>query len=209
MKIKRFENIWIMGLILSGAILLFLSILKLIFPSFVIETAQNEQICKIGRYIDTHKWAWYLASSILSFTLYYLSCCACCRKKRLSTKEMLIICAAILFGYAIKEILPQYYVAINNILMILLPCIMKAELFPTTVVYSSVNLLQVFTLEVRNIKSMIADYNFATLLILMIDVYIFEALLYFAFNYRKITIRSKRNGNFRFAALRHRLRHCN
>lgn len=185
MKIKRFENVWIMGLILSGAILFFLYIFKLIFPSFVIETAQNEQICKIGRYIDTHKWAWYLASSILSFTLYYLSCCACCRKKRLSTKEMLIICAAILFGYAIKEILPQYYVAINNILMILLPCIMKAELFPTTVVYFSVNLLQVFTLEVRNIKSMIADYNFATLLILMIDVYIFEALLYFAFNYRK------------------------
>lgn len=76
MKIKRFENVWIMGLILSGAILLFLYILKLIFPSFVIETAQNEQICKIGRYIDTHKWAWYLASSILSFTLYYLSCCS-------------------------------------------------------------------------------------------------------------------------------------
>lgn len=87
MKIKRFENVWIMGLILSGAILIFLYILKLIFPSFVIETAQNEQICKIGRYIDTHKWAWYLASSILSFTLYYLSCCACCRKKRLSTKR--------------------------------------------------------------------------------------------------------------------------
>lgn len=41
MKIKRFENVWIMGLILSGAILLFLYILKLIFPSFVIETAQN------------------------------------------------------------------------------------------------------------------------------------------------------------------------
>lgn len=89
MKIKRFENVWIMGLILSGAILLFLYIIKLIFPSFVIETAQNEQICKIGRYIDTHKWAWYLASSILSFTLYYLSCCACCRKKRLSTRKML------------------------------------------------------------------------------------------------------------------------
>lgn len=81
MKIKRFENVWIMGLILSGVILLSLYILKLIFPSFVVETAQNEQICKIGRYIDTHKWAWYLASSILSFTVYYLSCCACCRNR--------------------------------------------------------------------------------------------------------------------------------
>lgn len=44
MRVKRFNNKWIMGLILCGAILIVLYIAKLIFPSFVVETAQNERI---------------------------------------------------------------------------------------------------------------------------------------------------------------------
>ena len=67
LKIKKFDNIWIMVLILCGVILISLYVLKILFPSFVVETAQNDKICKIGKYIDTHKWAWYTASSILSF----------------------------------------------------------------------------------------------------------------------------------------------
>lgn len=43
MKIKRFDNIWIMGLILSGTILVVLYIVKLLFPSFIIETAQKRK----------------------------------------------------------------------------------------------------------------------------------------------------------------------
>ena len=42
MKIKKFDNIWIMGLILCGAILVFLYMLKIFFPSFVVETAQSD-----------------------------------------------------------------------------------------------------------------------------------------------------------------------
>lgn len=43
MKIKRFDNIWIMGLILSGTILVVLYVVKLLFPSFIIETAQTKR----------------------------------------------------------------------------------------------------------------------------------------------------------------------
>lgn len=173
-----------MGLILCGAILIFLYVLKIFFPSFVVETAQSEKICKIGKYIDTHKWAWYTASTILSFFSYYLICCACCRRSKLTIIEMLIIVATIGVGYLVKRFLPAYYSAINYISLIALPCIMKAKLRPTAIVFSSITLVQIFTLEIRNIKTMIADYNFATLLILLIDVYMFEALLYFAFTYK-------------------------
>lgn len=124
MKIKKFDNIWIMGLILCGAILVFLYMLKIFFPSFVVETAQSEKICKIGNYIDTHKWAWYLASSVLSFIVMSLLCCSACRKKTLNWKEILIIVADIAFMYIIKAFLPKYYTAFNYISMILLPCIM-------------------------------------------------------------------------------------
>lgn len=97
MKIKRFENVWIMGLILSGAILLFLYILKLIFPSFVIETAQNEQICKIGRYIDTHKWAWYLASSnIIVYAVLFVLLCVLQKEKIIHKRNADNLC-----GYSV------------------------------------------------------------------------------------------------------------
>ncbi len=88
MKIKRFDNIWIMGLILSGTILVVLYVVKLLFLSFIIETAQNEKICLIGNYIDTHEWAWFLSSTVLSFVSYYFLCCACCRKTKLSLIEL-------------------------------------------------------------------------------------------------------------------------
>lgn len=186
MKIKRFDNIWIMGLILSGTILVVLYVVKLLFPSFIIETAQNEKICLIGNYIDTHEWAWFLSSTVLSFVSYYFLCCACCRKTKLSLIELGIILVVIIIGHLTRKFLnSSYYTAINYISMIVLPCIMKAELKPTAIVFSSVNIVQVLTLEIRNIKAMVASFNFATLLILMIDVYMFEALLYFAFTYKK------------------------
>lgn len=69
--------------------------------------------------------------------------------------------------------------------MILLPCIMGAKLIPTTITFVSLILVQTFTLEIRNIGVMITDYNFATLLILVIDVYMFQILLYLAMNYKR------------------------
>lgn len=113
MKIKRFDNIWIMGLILSGTILVVLYVVKLLFPSFIIETAQNEKICLIGNYIDTHEWAWFLSSTVLSFVSYYFLCCACCRKTKLSLIELGIILVAIIIGYLIRKFLnASYYTAI-------------------------------------------------------------------------------------------------
>ena len=185
MKIKRFDNIWIMGLILCGAILVFLYVLKIFFPSFVVETAQSEKICKIGNYIDTHQWAWYLASFVLSFIVMSLLCCSACRKKSLNWKELLIICADIVIMYLIKAFAAKYYTALNYVSMILLPCIMGATLIPTTITFVSLILVQTFTLEIRNIGVMITDYNFATLLILVIDVYMFQILLYLAMNYKR------------------------
>lgn len=174
-----------MGLILCGAILVFLYVLKIFFPSFVVETAQSEKICKIGNYIDTHQWAWYLASFVLSFIVMSLLCCSACRKKSLNWKELLIICADIVIMYLIKAFAAKYYTALNYVSMILLPCIMGATLIPTTITFVSLILVQTFTLEIRNIGVMITDYNFATLLILVIDVYMFQILLYLAMNYKR------------------------
>jgi hypothetical protein len=45
--------------------------------------------------------------------------------------------------------------------------------------------LQSITLSIRNLSVMISDFNFATLIVLMLDYYILAFLLYQFFNYKK------------------------
>jgi hypothetical protein len=185
MKIKRFKNLWLMGLILSASILGVIYFMKLCFPQFVIEVAQIDSIVKIGHYIDTHKWAWYLASGIMAFASYYLICGASCSKRKLNFKENTIIISTILILFFVREFLPNQYTILNYFSQILLPLIFKGKFKNTVIMFGTINLLQTITLEIRGLSTLISNYNFATFTILMIDVYILEVLLYLAFNYKK------------------------
>ena len=185
MKVKKFGNLWTMGLILCAAILVLIYIAKIFFPKFVVEVAQVESITRIGHYIDTHKWAWYVSTTIMTFISYYLICCACCKKKYLDLKETIIVLATILILYVIQEFLPDQYTSANISSMILLPCIMKGDFKATTIVFVSTNFLQTITGSIRNISAMVGNYNYATFMILTIDYYILCALFYCLFNFEK------------------------
>lgn len=184
MKIKRFDNLWTMGVILSAVILLSVYLLKIFIPEFVVEVAQIKSITKVGHYIDTHKWAWYLASGILSFVCYYFYCGACCERKTFNLKECLLMVVAIFILFIVERFFPKQYSPLNNLSMLLLPLLFKGKFKNTVICFGSLNLLQTITLEIRNLSYLIANYNFATLIILMIDVYIFQVLLYFVFNFK-------------------------
>lgn len=69
--------------------------------------------------------------------------------------------------------------------MVFLPMLFKGDFKATAICFISTNFLQTITGEIRNIMAMISDFNFATLLIVMIDYYIFIFLLYCLFNYKK------------------------
>lgn len=185
MKIKRFKNLWTMGLILCAVILVLVYVAKIFFPEMVVEVAQIKSISRIGHYIDTHKWAWYVASVTLSFFIYYFYCCACCKKKTLSIKEIIYILIAIFVVYFSQKFLPNQQTSINISSMIILPCLMKGDFKATTICFVATNFIQTITGEIRNIIFMVIDFNFATLIILMIDYYILIFLLYMAFNFKK------------------------
>jgi hypothetical protein len=173
-----------MGLILSCGILVFYYFIKLIFPQFIIEVAHTDSIIMVGRYIDSHKWAWYCTTFVVSFFSYYLTCCASSQRKKLEWKENLIICIGIAILFLSKEFLPNQYQIFNWCSTILIPTLCKAKIKPLTVNIVITNLLQAFTLEIRGLATMVSDYNYATLLVLMLDVYIMSLLLYFAYNHK-------------------------
>lgn len=198
MKIKKFNNLWTMGLIIFGAILIVLYLAKLIFPEFVISLAEIEPIVRFGNFVDTHEWAYYLFSFCVSFIAGYFYCSACCRKKKLSLVDISLISLMIIILFVVERFLPEYYLGINMILMIGLPALLcfidKRKdiryMYSTAITFAIHYLAQFVSLQIRNMSAMITFANSATFTILVIDVYIWTILLRNYFNYME----DKQNG---------------
>ena len=97
MKIKRFKNLWTMGLILCGSILILFYIAKLFFPQFIVGVAEIPDVVKFGEYIDSHVWAYHIYNVFVGFLTGYIYCAACCRKSKLNWKDCVILLGLILF----------------------------------------------------------------------------------------------------------------
>lgn len=193
MKVKKFDNMWTMGLILCGAILVILYLAKLIFPEWVIGVAQYEPIVEFGNYVDSHWWSYYLFYTATSYLIGYFYLCACCRTKYLSKIDNIVLIAEIVLYYIIEKFLPNFAFSANILLMLIMPCvcifIKKYDnikyLYSTIIVFVVHSIAQILSLSIRDIQSMINTSNGATFTVLLIDVNIWLILLYNYYNYNE------------------------
>lgn len=193
MKVKRFDNLWTMGLIICGAMLIIFYALKIIFPQFIVGVAEMPSIVKFGTFVDSHLWAYILFSSCTSYLLGYFYFCACCRTYKLDFGGNLIFICSIVALRVLSMAIPAYYTAFNYISMILVPfliCKLNSKLysktFTSTVFCFCADLItQILSVEIRDITSMVSQINSSTFMILSIDVLIWRTLLYFYFNNKK------------------------
>lgn len=190
-KVKKFDNIWTMGLILFGAILVFFYIAKLFFPEWIIGVAETPRIVEIGEYIDTHRWAYYLFYFVLTTIPMYFYCCACCRKGKLSKYEGICLASFCLISFLIEAFLPDMIFVYNNVAYIALPLIFKVMsndkkdiFYSTSLCFIVTSFAQALSLSIRDISTLISFPNTATFCILMIDGYIWNILLYLYFNFK-------------------------
>ena len=95
-KIKRFNNLWTMGLILCGILLIVFYISKIFFPEWIIGVAETPEIVKFGEFVDSHWWALHLFNSLCAFIGWYAYCCACCRTNYLTKRNTLTLIGAII-----------------------------------------------------------------------------------------------------------------
>ena len=194
MKIKRFDNLWAMGLILFGVLLVVFYILKIFFPEFIIGVAELPSIVEFGNYVDTHKWAYYLFHLFIAYISGYFYYGACYRKYKLDWKENLTIVIFYFISMLIQYFLPNIYSPFLYVSLILQPFIMlfvhkslKQETFISVCICFIVDILaQAISMEIRNIILLTEYINTATLIILLIDTYIWRVLLYLFFNYKTI-----------------------
>jgi hypothetical protein len=192
MKIKRFKNLWAMGLLLFGAILIAFYVAKILFPQFIIGIAETPQIVKIGNTIQSNKILLHLFNLITGYINGYIFTCACCRKYKLNLKDNLILLTSLVLLSIVLEFYPEHYNTINYISIILVPfliCFVNKELnqqtFTSTTICFCLDLaFQVFSILVRNLVLLTTQGNVVTMLVLILDMTIWRVILYLFFNYK-------------------------
>lgn len=202
MKVKRFKNLWTMGLILCGVLLISFYIAKIFFPQFIIGIAETERIVKFGTAVQSNKWYLHLFNFVVGYIHGYIFCCACCRSYKLRWKGNLIFLASCVLLRLVSEFYPQHYTTINYVNFIFTPfivCIANKNLsgktFISTVVCFTVDLMfQVFSMIVRNLPALSANPNVVTYSILLIDMFIWRILLYLFFNFKNKNKGDNENG---------------
>lgn len=193
MKVKRFKNLWAMGLILFGAILIAFYVAKIFFPEFIVGVAEIPAIVNFGKYVDTHKWAGLLYHFVISYIGGYLYYAACYRKYKLNIKENLFVIIFVILNIATQYLLPKIYTPFLYSAMILQPLIVlylenkitKNTFISVCACFVIDIMAQALSLQIRDIIMLTSQLNTATMTILLIDAYIWKALLYLYFNYRK------------------------
>lgn len=192
-KVKKFDNIWTMGLILFGAILVFFYIAKLFFPEWIIGVAETPRIVEIGEYIDGHIWCFHLFNIVVGFIGGYIYCCACLRTYKLSTKALLLFTFEVVLIWLCSLLMPQYYTIVNYLFFIISPitlCLIenklnKYTLFSTFICFFVDVIATMVSLKIRDLFVYLNNVNSATMMILIIDTWIWRILLYLYFNEKR------------------------
>ena len=192
-KVKRFKNIWTMGLILFGAILTFFYVAKLFFPEWIIGVAETPRLVEIGAYIDNSIPMKLLANEVIGLIFGYVYCCACIQVPKLDRKGFIIFLLSLTTVVLSSLIDFSFYTVFNyiNILVIPLMIALVCKQFNFKVVMSTFvcfiidTLSQILSIQIRDLTQMVHTINTATLLVLCIDLYIWRILLYLYFNEKR------------------------
>ena len=148
---------------------------------------ENEQLIKIGSYIDNHLWLYIIISCITSFITYWLYLCAVTRKWRLNLKELIAVLVVIAITQTLYSFEKTITLAsgISIIAMIALPLIDKAKLKDVAIVFSFDYLSQILSTLIRGLPELLTNVNFMTIFLMTLESYFWLLLFYLYFNLKK------------------------
>lgn len=179
------RKVFISMLVLCISFLVGLYILKIFFPQEFMLNIQNENLIKIGTYIDNNLWLYYICCGITAFITYWLFMCSCKRKLYLNWKEILIVIGFIvairLIGLWDNEVATH----ISICSFFLIPLICKLDLKIATLIYVFHGLAQVLSLKIRSLPMYLVNVNFVTTLLIGLESYFWLLLFYIITNYKK------------------------
>ena len=179
------KKVFISMLVLTISFLVGLYVLKIFFPAEFMMSIQNEQIIKIGTYIDNHLWLRYLCAGITSFITYYLYCCASSHRLYLKWYETLYIVGVVVGCRLINFYDPTMATVISTVSFIFLPALTKGDLKTSAIVYTTHGIAQGLSLTIRSLPIYLVSVNYVTTLFMVGEMYLWLLLFYIVFNYKK------------------------
>lgn len=193
MKIKKFKNIWTMGIIICAVILVLFYVLKRVNPDFIVGVAESKSIVEFGTYVDSHKLAFYIFHFVVGYVGWFLLCCASNRKYKLNSKQNIFIIFILILSIIIQEHLPTIYTPFNYVMSAFVPfmcCYIDNNItnktFISTISCFSVDIMaQSLSKEIRNVVLITTCINSASMTILLIDGIIWRILFYLFYNHKK------------------------
>ena len=192
MKIKKFNNLWTMGLIIFGALLVGFYVLIIVCPQFIVGVAETPSIVSIGNFIDRNKVCFYIFHFIVGLFSSYIYSCACCRVKKLNRNQTIVLLSFLLFSMVCQEFMPDIYPPYNYVSIVIMQFIIayisnneNGKTFMSTATCFTVDVMaQAFSMKIRNVVIMTNCVNSATMFVLLIDGMIWRVLFYLYFNHK-------------------------
>ena len=187
------KKVFIAMLILTISFLVTEYVLKVFYPQEFIIAITNSRLIEIGNTIDTTVvlkfWTGFLIGLVFDF--FYFG--AVCKQPKLNWK---LWCIIITYGLALNA----YYnfapvdfiventmliIAISSCYMILTPMFFTKNIKELSITYTVNQMAQFIMLSIRQISIFTANANTLVTFILTLDNYLWIALCYIIFNYRR------------------------
>lgn len=164
-----------------------LYVLKIFFPEEFVMVIENEQLIKIGEYVDNNLWLHIILACITSFITYWLYLCAVTHKWYLNWKEILMVLGVIAITQTLYSFDETVDLAsgISIISMLLLPIFSKANLKDVAIVFSIHYMAQLLSTLIRGLPLLLTNVNYMTILLMGIESYFWLILLYLYLNLKR------------------------
>ena len=164
-----------------------LYVLKIFFPEEFVMVIENEQLIKIGEYVDNNLWLHIILACITSFITYWLYLCAVTRKWYLNWKEILMVLGVIAITQTLYSFDETVDLAsgISIISMLILPVFSKADLKDVAIVFSIHYMAQLLSTLIRGLPLLLTNVNYATIFLMTIECYFWLLLFYLYFNVKR------------------------
>lgn len=179
------KRVFISMLMLSVAFLVGLYVAKVFFPQEFMMSIQNEQIVKVGEFIDSHEWLYYICCGLTSFITYWLYCCACSGRLCLKWYEIIEILIVIVLCRVVNFYDTNLATIISWSSFAFLPALMGGELKRCAIVFTTHSISQGLSIKIRSLPMYLTNTNFVTTCFMTLECYFWLLLFYIVFNYKK------------------------
>lgn len=153
-------------------------IVKIFFGEWFAIRISNENILQIGAFIDEHEWLKQGLYVITSWFTYFCYLCACKQKWNLTIKEHLALIIVMAILVVLRKFFPIIGMNIDVVLMVFIPCCMKAEYKQVAIIFTVHSLGQLLLLNIRSLPLLLLGTDFVTQFILSMDAYLWLVLYY-------------------------------